>query len=126
MYAISERHVNVVINKDGPVKLRAVGNRVLVRRVHEEQQQRKGIWIPENASEKTQRVDVLSVGSGYDRGKTTPFEIKVGTRVLIAKYAGTEVKVDDEEYTIINEGDVVGTIDEKVDKPKRKPKKSAR
>lgn len=114
VYAIRERHVNVAMNPEGSaVPIRAVGNRILVRRlVVDEEEQRDGIWIPKTASEVTQRCEILSLGSGLEKGKVTEFEVKIGTIVLIAKYAGTEVRVGDEEFTIINEGDVVGTLDE--------------
>ena len=125
VYAIRERHVNVAINEKGPLKLRAVGNRILVRRLADQKglEKRGRIWIPEKASEKTQRCEVLSVGGGMDKGEIKPFEVKVGTVVLIARYAGTEVRYGDEEYTIINENDVVGTL--VVDMPKVKRKAAA-
>lgn len=114
VYAIRERHINVAMNPEGSViPIRAIGTRILVRRVKEEKEEmRGGIYIPKSATEVTQRCDVLSVGSGMDRGKVTEFEVKPGSRVLISKYAGTEVRVGKEEFTIINEGDVVGTLDE--------------
>ena len=115
VYAIRERHVNVALSPKGAkCPLQAVGNRVLIKRLGDatKEEFRKGVWIPQAASEKTQKCQVLSLGSGLDRGTTTPFEIKVGTIILIAKYGGTELKYNGIEYTIINENDVIGTLDE--------------
>ena len=122
MYCIRERHVNVAIAPKGAkCPLRAVGNRVLIKRLGDlKTEEKRGLlFIPQTASEKTQRCKVLSLGSGLDRGNTSPFEIKVGTIVLIAKYGGTELKYNKEEYTIINENDVIGTLDETVKHPKK-------
>lgn len=110
VYAIRERHVNVAINKKGPVKLKAVGNRILVRRIEEKEERRGLIFIPQMASEKTQRCEILSLGNGMDKGVPIPFEVTVGSTVLIAKYAGSDVRIDDDHYTIINENDIVATL----------------
>lgn len=114
VYAIRERHVNVAINPKGPVKLRAVGDKILVKREADAtvEEIRKGIVIPSVAQEKTQRCKVLSLGSGILNGVEKHFEVRVGTTVLIAKYGGTEVTYGDKSYTIINENDVIGTLDE--------------
>jgi len=125
VYAIRERRVNVAIAPLGAkCPLKAVGNRVLVKRPTTTDGfglvKKKGIFIPETSQSATQAVEVLSLGSGLDRGKVSPFEIKEGTTVLIARYAGTELKYLGIEYTIINENDVVGTIDESKKKPKKK------
>lgn len=128
VYCIRERHVNVAIAPKGAkCPLRAVGNRVLIKRLGDlKTEEKRGLlFIPQTASEKTQRCKVLSLGSGLDRGNTSPFEIKVGTIVLIAKYGGTELKYNKEEYTIINENDVIGTLDETKEKPIKKGTKES-
>lgn len=126
VYAIRERHVNVAMNVGrgpGGAPLKAVADRILVRRIKEPEQVRGGIFIPETAQEKTQRCEVVSVGGGMCAGKRHVFQVKPGDLVLIAKYTGTEVKIDGEAFTVINEGDVIGVLEENVDTPTRQPKR---
>jgi chaperonin GroES len=97
---------------DIKTKVRPLGDRILVRRVEEEEVQRGGIIIPDTAKEKPQQGEVLAVGPGRvtDDGKRLPIEVKVGDRILMGKYAGTEVKLDGEECLILREDDVLAII----------------
>jgi len=94
-------------------KLRPLHDRVLVKRIEEEEVRRGGIIIPDTAKEKPQEGKVIAVGSGKvgDDGKKIPLEVKAGDRILFGKYSGSEVKIDDEEYLILREEDVLGILD---------------
>lgn len=88
-------------------------DRVLVRRLEEEQQQKVGgIIIPDSAKEKPQQAEVVAVGSGrlLENGTTVPLVLKPGDRVLLGKWSGTEVKIDGEEYLILKEDEVLGVL----------------
>ena len=91
-----------------------LGDRVLIRRVEEEEKTKGGIIIPDTAKEKPQEGEVLSVGPGArdDSGKIQPLDVKVGDRILFGKWSGTEVKLDGVEYLIMKESDVMGIIEE--------------
>ncbi len=93
-------------------KVRPLGDRILVKRVEEEEVQRGGIIIPDTAKEKPQQGEVLAVGPGRvtDEGKRIPMEVKNGDKILMGKYAGTEVKLDGEECLILREDDVLAII----------------
>src|ERR671923_477121 len=93
-------------------KVKPLGDRILVRRVEEEEVQRGGIIIPDTAKEKPQQGEVLAVGPGRvtDDGKRLPIEAKVGDRTLMGKYAGTEAKLNGEECLILREDDVLAII----------------
>src|SRR5579871_75681 len=92
---------------------RPLGDRVLVRRVEEEEKTKGGIIIPDTAKEKPQEGEVLSVGPGArdDSGKLTPLDVKPGDRILFGKWSGTEIKLDGEELLIMKESDVMGVIE---------------
>jgi chaperonin GroES len=94
-------------------KLRPLHDRLLVKRIEEEEVRRGGIIIPDTAKEKPQEGKVIAVGSGKlnDEGKKIPLEVKAGDRILFGKYSGSEVKIDDEEYLILREEDVLGILD---------------
>ena len=95
------------------VKIKPIGDRVLVEHLDDKGEQvRGGIIIPDTAKEKPQEAKVIALGTGKkgDDGKVTPFEVKVGDRVLISKYGGTEVKLDDRKYTLVREDDILGVI----------------
>jgi chaperonin GroES len=94
------------------VKIKPIGDRVLVKHVEEKEQVRGGIIIPDAAKEKPQEAEVIALGTGKkdDSGKVQAFEVKVGDRVLISKYGGTEVKFEDVKYTIVREEDILGVI----------------
>jgi len=94
-------------------KLRPLHDRILVKRVEEEEVRRGGIIIPDTAKEKPQEGKVIAVGTGKvtDDGKKIPLDVKAGDRILFGKYSGSEVKIDDEEYLILREEDVLGILD---------------
>jgi len=87
-------------------------DRILVRRVGEAETSRGGIIIPDSAKEKQQEGEVISVGKGRvtEKGELRPLDVKAGDRVLFGKYDGTEVKIDGEDYLIIEENRVLGVI----------------
>ena len=95
------------------MKLRPLGDRVLVTRVDEEEKSKGGIIIPDTAKEKPQEGRVVAVGPGKtnDDGDTIPLSVKKGDKVLFSKYAGTEVNIDGEEHLIIREDDVLGVVE---------------
>jgi chaperonin GroES len=87
-------------------------DRILVRRVEEEQKTSSGLYIPESAKEKPQEGEVISVGKGKsnDEGKVFPLDVKAGDRVLFGKYSGTEIKLDGDEFLIMREEEVLGIL----------------
>ena len=95
------------------MKLRPLQDRILVQRVEEETTTKGGIIIPDTAKEKPAEGKVAAVGNGKvgDDGKRVPLEVKKGDRVLFGKYAGTEVKVDGDEFLIMREDDILGVIE---------------
>lgn len=95
------------------IKLKPLGDRILVKRVEEEETKRGGIIIPDTAKEKPQQGEVVAVGPGRvdDSGKKIPMDLKKGDRILFGKYSGNEVKLGDEEYLIMREEDVLGIIE---------------
>ncbi len=94
------------------IKIRPLHDRVIVRRVEEEKKTKGGIVIPDTASEKPVRGEVLAVGPGkiLDNGDVRAVDVKVGDVVLFGKYAGTEVKLDGEELVVMREEDIMGVI----------------
>ena len=94
------------------MKIRPLHDRVLVKRVAEEQKTKGGIIIPDTAKEKPIEAIVVAVGSGRvgDDGKVQPLEVKAGDKVLFGKYSGTEVKLDGEEHLILRESDIVAIL----------------
>jgi chaperonin GroES len=95
------------------MKFRPLHDRVLLRRVEEEQKTAGGIIIPDTAKEKPMQGEVLAVGPGGrdDKGNLIAMDLKVGDRVLFGKWSGTEVKMDGEELVIMKESDVMGVIE---------------
>ena len=93
-------------------KIKPLGDRVLVQPIEEAEQVKGGIIIPDSAKEKPQEAKVLTLGSGKrdEKGKVTPFEVKVGDRVIISKYGGTEVNIDDQKCMLVREDDILGII----------------
>jgi chaperonin GroES len=96
------------------VKVRPMGDRVLVKPLSRETVTKSGIVLPDTAKEKPQEGEILAVGPGkmLDNGKRTTLEVSVGQKILFAKYAGTEIKVEDEEYLILRESDIMGIVEQ--------------
>lgn len=94
------------------LKIRPLHDRIIVKRLEEEQKTKGGIIIPDSAKEKPLEAEVLAVGNGktIEGGKVMPLEVKVGDKVLFSKYSGTEIKVDGEEYLILKEEDVQAVV----------------
>ena len=92
---------------------RPLGDRVLVRRVEEEEKTRGGISIPDTAKEKPQEGEVIAVGPGArdETGKVQPLDVKVGDRILFGKWSGTEVKLAGEDLLIMKESDILGVLE---------------
>ena len=97
------------------MKFRPLGDRVVVRRIKEDQKTAGGIIIPDTVAEKPQEGEVISVGPGAldDSGKRVPSEVKAGDYVLFGKWSGTEVKLDGEELLIMKESDILGVLEGK-------------
>ncbi|MDH7485618.1 MAG: co-chaperone GroES [Anaerolineae bacterium] len=95
------------------MNLKPLGDRIVVKPIEREERTPSGIILPETAKEKPQEGEVLAVGPGRrdDNGNRIPMEIKEGDRVLYAKYAGTEVKLDDQKLLILKESDVLALIE---------------
>src|SRR5919109_345461 len=95
-------------------KIRPLNDRIIVRRVEEQEQMRGGLYIPDTAKEKPQEGEVIAVGNGklLNDGQRIAMDVKAGDHVLFGKYAGTEVKLDGEEYLILREDDVLGVIED--------------
>ncbi len=95
------------------MKFRPLHDRVLVKRVEEEQKTKGGIIIPDTAKEKPMQGEVLAVGPGArdEGGELVPMSVQVGDRVLFGKWSGTEVKIDDEEVLIMKESDIMGVLE---------------
>jgi chaperonin GroES len=95
------------------IELRPLGDRVVVKALARETMTKSGIVLPDTAKEKPQEGEILAVGPGkvLDNGKRTDLEVHIGQRILFARYAGTEVKIDGQEYLILRESDIVGIIE---------------
>ncbi len=95
------------------MKIRPLQDRVIVKRVEEEEKTKGGIIIPDTAKEKPMEGKVIAVGKGklLEDGKIHPLDVKAGDRVLFGKYSGTEVKIDGEEHLIMREDDILGVIE---------------
>ena len=95
------------------MKIRPLQDRVLVKRIQEEEKTKGGIIIPDTAKEKPQEGKVIAVGKGKvnEDGKVTPLDVKAGDRILFGKYSGTEVKIEGEEHLIMREEDILGILE---------------
>jgi chaperonin GroES len=88
--------------------IKPLADRVVVRPIEREETTKGGIVIPDTAKERPQEGEVVAVGPGkYEDGKRVPMEVKVGDRVLFAKYGGTEIKIDGDEYLVLRESDIL-------------------
>ncbi len=96
------------------MKIRPLQDRVIVKRLEEEEKTASGIIIPDTAKEKPQRGEIVAVGPGKknEDGKLQPLDVKAGDKVLFSKYAGTEIKVEGEELLIMREDDIMAVIEE--------------
>jgi chaperonin GroES len=94
------------------MKFRPLHDRIVIKRIEAEAKSAGGIIIPDTAKEKPQQGEVVAVGPGGrdETGKLIPIDVKAGDRVLFGKWSGTEVKIDDDEYLIMKEGDVMGVL----------------
>ncbi|MEI7816533.1 MAG: co-chaperone GroES [Desulfuromonadales bacterium] len=95
------------------MNLRPLQDRIIVKRVEEETKTAGGLFIPETAKEKPQRGEIVAVGNGKktEDGKVLPLDVKVGDTVLFGKYAGTEIKVDGDDYLMMREDDILAVVE---------------
>jgi chaperonin GroES len=98
------------------MNIRPLYDRIVVKRVEDQETTQRGIFIPDSAKEKPQEGEVLAVGHGkrLEDGKLVALDLKVGDRVLFGKYSGSEIKLSDTEYIIMREDDVLGVLDSAV------------
>src|SRR5918992_2098454 len=93
------------------LKVNPLADRVVVKALEETEQMRGGLYIPDTAKEKPQQGEIVAVGPGrFEKDKRVPMELKVGDKVLYGKYSGTEVTVDNEQYLILRESDVLAIV----------------
>ena len=93
------------------IKVKPLADRVVIRALEDSEQMRGGLYIPDTAKEKPQQGEVVAVGPGkFEDGKRIDMELKVGDKVLYGKYSGTEVTVDNEQYLILRESDVLAIV----------------
>ena len=92
------------------IGVRPLHDRILVRRMAEEEKTAGGLFIPDNAKEKPQKGEIIATGKGRitEDGKVLPLEVKAGDKVLFSKYAGTEIKLEGQEYLMMKEEDILG------------------
>jgi len=97
------------------MKIRPLQDRVIVKRLEEEEKTKGGIIIPDTAKEKPQEGKIVAVGKGKitEDGKVIPLDVKVGDKILFGKYSGTEIKIEGEEHLIMREEDILGIIEGK-------------
>ena len=95
------------------MKIKPLGERVVIKMLESEETTKSGIVLPGSAKEKPQVAEIVAVGPGAvtDSGREIKMEVKVGDKVLISRYAGTEVKLDGQEYTIIKQSDVLAVVE---------------
>jgi chaperonin GroES len=97
--------------KKMPVNVTPLHDRVLVRRLEEKETAKGGIIIPDTAKEKPQEGEVVSIGAGkIEKGKRVPLDVKVGDRILFGKYTGNDITIDDQEYLILREEEILAKI----------------
>ena len=95
------------------VNVRPLHDRILIRRLEEQEMVKGGIIIPDTAKEKPQEGEVIAVGNGKktEEGKTVPLDVKVGDRILFGKYSGADIRIEDEEYLILREEEVLAVLE---------------
>ena len=93
------------------VKVAPLADRVVIKALEETESMRGGLYIPDTAKEKPQQGEIVAVGPGrFDEGKRVPMDVKVGDKVLYGKYSGTEITLDNEQFLILRESDVLAVI----------------
>ena len=99
--------------ESGKLKIRPLGEKVMIKRLEAEEKTRGGIVLPDAAKEKPQKGTVMAVGDGkqLDDGSRAAFQVKVGDRVLFGSYAGTEIKVEGQEYVLMDESDILAILE---------------
>ena len=104
------------------MNFRPLHDRILIKRIEEKETAKGGIIIPDTAKEKPQEGEVIAVGSGKrdEDGKVVPLDVKAGDRILFGKYSGTEIKIDNQEYLILKEDEVLGVLEGKAATASRK------
>jgi chaperonin GroES len=96
------------------MKVKPLGDRILVQRVEAQTKTKHGIYLPETAKEKPQQAKVLAVGDGklnVKTGSRTPVQVKPGDTILLSKWGGSEIKIDGKDYVIVNEDDIMGVVE---------------
>ena len=95
------------------MKIRPLHDKVLIKRINEEEKTKGGIIIPDSAKEKPMEGQIVAVGNGkrLEDGKVVPLQVKAGDRILFAKYAGTEIKIDGVEHMILGEDEILGIVE---------------
>ena len=103
------------------MKIRPLYDRIVVKRIEEQQQMQGGLYIPDSAKEKPQEGEVAAIGKGkrLEDGKLVPLDVQVGDRILYGKYSGSDIKIDGEEYLIMREDEVLGILDQQPVKAKK-------
>jgi chaperonin GroES len=104
------------------MNFRPLHDRILIKRIEEKETAKGGIIIPDTAKEKPQEGEVVAVGSGKmtEEGKVVRLDVKAGDRILFGKYSGTEIKIDNQEYLILKEEEVLGVLEGKAATARRK------
>src|SRR5215467_13841209 len=112
--ARSQPRIGMFETREGSMKFRPLQDRVLIRRIEEEEKTKGGIIIPDTAKEKPMEGEVVAAGPGtrHDDGKLRPLDVKVGDRVLFGKWSGTEIKIDGEDFVVAKESDIMGVVEE--------------
>jgi chaperonin GroES len=97
------------------MKIRPLSDRIVVKRIEEQETLRSGIIIPDSAQEKPQEAEVIAVGLGkrLEDGKVIPVDVKIGDHILFGKYSSSDIKLDGEEYLIMREDEILGVVEQK-------------
>jgi chaperonin GroES len=108
-------HTEVSMMRRHKMNFRPLHDRILIKRIEEKETVKGGIIIPDTAKEKPQEGEVIAVGNGRktEEGKIVPLDVKAGDRILFGKYSGTEIKIDNKDYLIFKEEDVLGVVEGK-------------
>jgi len=109
---IYKKSKEVILGRKHYMKLKPLGDRVVIKQLEAEEKTKSGIVLPGSAKEKPQEAEVVAVGPGGTQdGKEVKMEVKVGDRVIYSKYAGTEVKVEKDEYIIVRQSDILAIVE---------------